>query len=59
LRTRDAGVGRAAQRLLQPDDGAQQARFAGARRPDQADELTFANLEARAFEDRLGAVGNR
>ena len=45
--------------LLQPDDGAQHARLARARRPDEAHEPAVADVEARAFEDRLAAVGNR
>ena len=44
LGRRDLGLDRAGERLLQSDHGAQQARLAGARRPDQADELAFANL---------------
>ena len=53
------GLDRARERLLQADHGAQQARLARARRPDQAHELARADLKARAFQDRLAAVGNR
>src|SRR5262249_43820396 len=44
---------------LQPDYGAQQARLARTRRPDQAHEAAVAHGEARSFEDRLSAIGNR
>jgi hypothetical protein len=45
---------------LQADDDAQQARLAGARRPDKADKLALAYLKACALQDRLAAaVGER
>jgi hypothetical protein len=56
LRARKLGLDRARQRLLQPDHGAQQARLAGAGRPDEADETAFVDGEARSFEHRLAAV---
>ena len=55
----ELGLDRAGKRLLQPDHRPQQARLAGARRPDQGNELTFLDLQVCSLEDRLGAVGNR
>src|SRR6516164_4807963 len=59
LRARKVGLDGPRQRLLQPDHGAQQARFARARRPDQAHEAALAHGKARSLEDRLSAIGNR
>src|SRR5262249_59925114 len=56
LRSRKAGLDGARERLLQPDHGAQQARFARARRPDQAHEAAVAHGEARPPEGRLSAL---
>ena len=50
---------RPGKRLLQPDNGAQQARLARSRWPDQADETTFLDRQIHPFEDRLLAIGNR
>ena len=44
---------------LETDDGAQQARLAGARRSDEAYELALLELDICAFQDRLTAVGQR
>jgi hypothetical protein len=41
---------------LQTDDRAQQARFAGAGRPNQTDELSLPDFQARPFKDGLGAI---
>src|SRR5205085_11206028 len=59
LRGRNLGLDRPLQWRLQPDRGPQQARLAGTRRADQAHELAVADRDARSFEDRLAAVGNR
>jgi len=48
----------AGERPLQADDGAQQARLARARRPDQADELSLVDRKARAFQHGLAAIGD-
>ena len=50
---------RCRQVALQSDDGAQHARLARAGRADQAHELAGADVDGRAFEDRLAAIGNR
>src|SRR5262249_2276881 len=59
LRRLDFGLDGTGQRLLQTNRGAQQARLARAGRSDQAHELAARDLKARAFQNRLAAIGNR
>src|SRR5437763_10223603 len=59
LRGRNLGLDRSLQRRLQPDGRPQQARLARTRRAYQAHELAVADRDARPFEDRVAAVGNR
>jgi hypothetical protein len=59
LRARELVIDRTRERLLQPDHGSQQARFARARRSDKAHETAFVHGEARSLEHWLPAVGNR
>src|SRR5436189_281655 len=59
IASREPGLDIAGERLLQPDHRAQQARLAGAGRPDQADELPVLDSQAGAGEDRLAAIGDR
>jgi len=56
---RHFGLDGPGQRLLQTNRGAQQARLARAGRADQADELAARDLQARAFQNRLAAIGDR
>src|SRR5262249_28338198 len=55
----DFALDRALEALLQADDRAQEARLAGPRWSHQADELAIPDGEARAFEHRLAAIGDR
>src|SRR5262249_35261381 len=56
---RKARLDRACERLLQSDDRAEQARFARARRADQAYKAALIDIETGAFENGFIAVGNR
>ena len=59
LRACEIGLDRARERLLQPDDGPQEARLARARRAHETHEAALVDGEARSFEDRFAAVGDR
>jgi len=52
----ESGVNLTGERLLQPDDDAQQARFARSGRPDEADELAILDGETCTFENGFAAI---
>jgi hypothetical protein len=59
LVARQFGLDRAGERRLQPDDSAQQARFARTGWSDEADKAARIDGQIDACEDRLFAIGDR